>query len=216
MASERPRAAARRVRAHDGSPAHGWPAPAWLAAGPTPTGKAWIVQEFIDGRPPQQLTDRVAEQMLEILDCRHRCFLALWAVGIGHRAWSARTGTVCVTGSDPGSPGGGGSWQPSTPSPRPAHPNRCPAMTWSMETSTSPTRRSSRPSAQGAGSGPRPGQPSFRASLPESERTRAHCVITLPPPARPSRTPATRVPAARAGPRGSGCRSPRSRPVSRR
>jgi hypothetical protein len=36
----------------DAARARGWPAPAWLAAGRAPAGGAWVVQEFIDGRPP--------------------------------------------------------------------------------------------------------------------------------------------------------------------
>ena len=35
--------------------ARGWPAPEWLAAGQAPSGEAWVVQEFIDGRTPPRL-----------------------------------------------------------------------------------------------------------------------------------------------------------------
>jgi hypothetical protein len=35
--------------------ARGWPAPQWLATGQAPTGEAWVVQEFIDGRTPARL-----------------------------------------------------------------------------------------------------------------------------------------------------------------
>src|SRR6516225_10024241 len=45
----------------------GWPAPEWLATGQVPTGGAWVVQEFIDGRTPPRLDDFVAEQMTGIL-----------------------------------------------------------------------------------------------------------------------------------------------------
>jgi aminoglycoside phosphotransferase (APT) family kinase protein len=47
--------------------AHGWPAPAWLACGSGPSGEAWVLQEFVDGRTPARLDDAVAEQMIEIL-----------------------------------------------------------------------------------------------------------------------------------------------------
>jgi hypothetical protein len=35
---------------------------------PAPAGGAWVVQEFIDGRPPPRLDDAGAEQMTAILD----------------------------------------------------------------------------------------------------------------------------------------------------
>ena len=41
--------------------AHGWPAPAWLAAGRAPAGEAWVVQEFIGGQPPPQNRMTLAE-----------------------------------------------------------------------------------------------------------------------------------------------------------
>ncbi len=66
--------------------AGGWPAPAWLAAGRAPAGGAWVVQEFIDGRPPPQLNDLVAEQMIEILDLQASMFPAA-AGGWGQWAW---------------------------------------------------------------------------------------------------------------------------------
>jgi hypothetical protein len=52
----------------------GWPAPAWLATGQAPTGAAWVVQEFIDGRPPPRLDDLVAEQMTRILGLQAAMF----------------------------------------------------------------------------------------------------------------------------------------------
>ncbi len=73
--------------------AHGWPAPAWLAAGRVPEGGAWVVQEFIDGRAPQQLTDSVAEQLIEILDLQASLFPTAaggwgqWASGVVFEDW---------------------------------------------------------------------------------------------------------------------------------
>jgi len=73
--------------------ARGWPAPAWLAAGRAPAGEAWVVQEFIDGRPPPQLNDAVAEQMIEILDLQASLFPAAiggwgqWASGVVFEDW---------------------------------------------------------------------------------------------------------------------------------
>jgi hypothetical protein len=68
--------------------ARGWPAPAWLAAGRAPAGGAWVVQEFIDGRPPPRLDDAVAEQMTAILDLQAGLFPGAaggwgqWAAGV--------------------------------------------------------------------------------------------------------------------------------------
>jgi aminoglycoside phosphotransferase (APT) family kinase protein len=73
--------------------ARGWPAPAWLAAGRAPAGGAWVVQEFIDGRPPPQLNDHVAEQMIEILDLQASMHPAAvdgwgqWAWGVVFEDW---------------------------------------------------------------------------------------------------------------------------------
>jgi aminoglycoside phosphotransferase (APT) family kinase protein len=73
--------------------ARGWPAPAWLATGRAPTGGAWVLQEFIDGQPPSQLNDRVAEQMIEILDLQASLFPAAtggwgqWASGVVFEDW---------------------------------------------------------------------------------------------------------------------------------
>ncbi len=72
--------------------ARGWPAPAWLAAGRAPGG-AWVVQDFIDGRPPQRLDDRVAEQMIEILEVQASLFPGAtggwgqWASGVVFEDW---------------------------------------------------------------------------------------------------------------------------------
>jgi aminoglycoside phosphotransferase len=73
--------------------ARGWPAPAWLAVGKTLTGEAWVVQEFIDGRPPPRLNDTVAEQMIEILDLQASMFPGAvggwgqWASGVVFEDW---------------------------------------------------------------------------------------------------------------------------------
>src|SRR6266568_3961035 len=68
--------------------ARGWPAPAWLAAGRAPTGEAWVVQEFIDGRQPPRLDDAVAEQMTGILDLQAAMFPAPSADGgSGRPGW---------------------------------------------------------------------------------------------------------------------------------
>jgi aminoglycoside phosphotransferase (APT) family kinase protein len=73
--------------------ARGWPAPAWLAAGRAPSGGAWVVQEFIDGRPPPQLDDAVAEQMIEILGLQASLFPGAtggwgqWASGVVFEDW---------------------------------------------------------------------------------------------------------------------------------
>lgn len=66
--------------------ARGWPAPAWLAAGRAPAGEAWVVQEFIDGQPPPQLNDAVADQMIEILGVQASLFPGA-ASGWGQWAW---------------------------------------------------------------------------------------------------------------------------------
>ncbi|HLQ57805.1 MAG TPA: hypothetical protein VK162_26475 [Streptosporangiaceae bacterium] len=73
--------------------ARGWPAPAWLAAGQAPAGGAWVVQEFIDGRPPPRLDDTVAEQMTGILDLQASLFPGAaggwgqWASGVVFEDW---------------------------------------------------------------------------------------------------------------------------------
>ena len=54
--------------------ARGWPAPKWLATGQAPTGEAWVVQEFIDGRTPPRLDDFVADQMTRILGLQEAMF----------------------------------------------------------------------------------------------------------------------------------------------
>jgi aminoglycoside phosphotransferase (APT) family kinase protein len=71
----------------------GWPAPAWLATGQAPTGEAWVVQEFIDGRPPPRLDDFVAEQMTQILGLQEAMFPGAtgewgqWAAGVVFEDW---------------------------------------------------------------------------------------------------------------------------------
>jgi hypothetical protein len=73
--------------------ARGWPAPAWLAAGGAPGGAVWVVQEFIDGRPPPRLDDTVAEQMTGILDLQAAMFpgepggWGQWAWGVVFEDW---------------------------------------------------------------------------------------------------------------------------------
>ena len=68
--------------------ARGWPAPEWLATGQAPTGEAWVVQEFIDGRTPPRLDDFVAEQMTGILGLQEAMFPGAtggwgqWAAGV--------------------------------------------------------------------------------------------------------------------------------------
>jgi aminoglycoside phosphotransferase (APT) family kinase protein len=73
--------------------ARGWPAPAWLAAGRAPAGEAWVLQKFIDGQPPPQLNDTVAEQITEILDLQASLFPGAtggwgqWARGVVFEDW---------------------------------------------------------------------------------------------------------------------------------
>jgi len=73
--------------------ARGWPAPAWLAIGRAPAGGAWVVQEFIDGRPPPRLNDAVAEQMTAILGLQAAMFSGAaggwgqWAAGVVFEDW---------------------------------------------------------------------------------------------------------------------------------
>jgi len=73
--------------------ARGWPAPKWLATGQTPTGEAWVVQEFIDGRTPPCLDDVVAEQMTRILGLQEAMFPGAtdgwgqWAAGVVFEDW---------------------------------------------------------------------------------------------------------------------------------
>lgn len=73
--------------------ARGWPAPAWLATGRAPGDVAWVVQEFIDGRPPLRLDDRVAEQMTGILGLQAGLFPGAaggwgqWAAGVVFEDW---------------------------------------------------------------------------------------------------------------------------------
>jgi aminoglycoside phosphotransferase (APT) family kinase protein len=47
---------------------HGWPTPAWLATGTTRSGASWVLQEFMAGKPPRRLDDRVAALMAEVLE----------------------------------------------------------------------------------------------------------------------------------------------------
>jgi hypothetical protein len=73
--------------------ARGWPAPEWLATGQAPTGVAWVVQEFIDGRTPPRLDDFVAEQMTRILGLQEAMFPGAtdgwgqWAAGVVFEDW---------------------------------------------------------------------------------------------------------------------------------
>jgi hypothetical protein len=73
--------------------ARGWPAPEWLATGQAPTGEAWVVQEFIDGRMPLRLDDFVAEQMVRILGLQEAMFPGArdgwgqWAAGVVFEDW---------------------------------------------------------------------------------------------------------------------------------
>jgi aminoglycoside phosphotransferase (APT) family kinase protein len=75
------------------APARGWPAPAWLATGRSPAGGAWVMQEYIDGQPPPQLNDAVAEQMIEILGLQASLFPGAtggwgqWASGVVFEDW---------------------------------------------------------------------------------------------------------------------------------
>ena len=87
--------------------ARGWPAPEWLATGQAPTGEAWVVQEFIDGRTPPRLDDFVAEQMTRILGLQEAMFPGAtggwgqWAAGGGVRVLgrAARPGRLLGTGA---------------------------------------------------------------------------------------------------------------------
>jgi hypothetical protein len=94
----------------DAARALGWPAPAWLATGRAPAGGAWVVQEFIDGWPPPQLTDAVAEQMIEIFDVQASLFPAAasgwgqWVRGVVFEDWDGLRDRVRS-----GVPGGSGS-----------------------------------------------------------------------------------------------------------
>ena len=73
--------------------ARGWPAPKWLATGQAPTGEAWVVQEFIDGRAPPRLDDVVAGQMTRILGLQEAMFPGAtggwgqWAAGVVFEDW---------------------------------------------------------------------------------------------------------------------------------
>jgi hypothetical protein len=73
--------------------ARGWPVPKWLATGQAPTGEAWVVQEFIDGRTPPRLDDFVAEQMTGILGLQEAMFPGAtdgwgqWAAGVVFEDW---------------------------------------------------------------------------------------------------------------------------------
>jgi hypothetical protein len=60
---------------------HGWPTPAWLAAGTTRAGGAWVLQEFAGGRRPALLDERVAALMVGVLE-----------VQAGSGRWPARGG----------------------------------------------------------------------------------------------------------------------------
>ena len=87
--------------------ARGWPAPAWLAVGRAPGGGAWVVQEFIDGRPPPCLDDTVAKQTTGILDLQAAMFPGAaggwgqWAWGVVFEDWRGLRGRVAS-----GVPGG--------------------------------------------------------------------------------------------------------------
>jgi hypothetical protein len=71
----------------------GWPAPEWRATGRAPTGEAWVVQEFIDGRTPPRLDGFVAEQMTRILGVQEAMFPGAtggwgqWAAGVVFEDW---------------------------------------------------------------------------------------------------------------------------------
>jgi hypothetical protein len=77
----------------EGARGRGWPAPEWLATGQAPTGEAWVVQEFIDGRAPPRLDDFVAEQMTRILGVQEALFPGAaggwgqWAAGVVFEDW---------------------------------------------------------------------------------------------------------------------------------
>src|SRR5215472_4935046 len=45
---------------------HGWPTPAWLAFGTTPSDGAWVLQEFASGQRPARLDEQVAALMVEV------------------------------------------------------------------------------------------------------------------------------------------------------
>ena len=87
--------------------ARGWPAPKWLATGQAPTGEAWVLQEFIDGRTPPRLDDFVAEQMTWILGLQEAMFPGAaggwgqWAAGGVFEDWDGLRGRVAS-----GVPGG--------------------------------------------------------------------------------------------------------------
>ena len=87
--------------------ARGWPAPEWLATGRVPTGEAWVVQEFIDGRTPPRLDDFVAEQMTQILGLQEALFPGAaggwgqWAAGVVFEDWDGLRDRVAC-----GVPGG--------------------------------------------------------------------------------------------------------------
>lgn len=89
--------------------ARGWPAPKWLATGQAPTGEAWVVQEFIDGRTPPRLDDFVAEQMTRILGLQEAMFPGAtdgwgqWAAGVVFEDWDGLRDRVAS-----GVPGGSG------------------------------------------------------------------------------------------------------------
>lgn len=88
--------------------ARGWPAPEWLATGQAPTGEAWVVQEFIDGRTPPCLDGFVAEQMTRILDLQAAMFPGAgdgwgqWAAGVVFEDWDGLRGRI-VSGFPGGS-----------------------------------------------------------------------------------------------------------------
>jgi hypothetical protein len=77
--------------------ARGWPAPAWLATGRAPAGGAWVVQEFIDGRPPPHLDDAVAEQRLGV--SAEEPAQVLHERGCAQRACQQVQGGVAVCGT---------------------------------------------------------------------------------------------------------------------
>jgi hypothetical protein len=87
--------------------ARGWPTPRWLATGQAPTGEAWVVQEFIDGRTPPYLDDFVAQQMTGILGLQADMFPGAaggwgqWAAGVVFEDWDGLRDRVAA-----GVPGG--------------------------------------------------------------------------------------------------------------
>lgn len=52
-----------------GARLHGYPTPAWVAAGLTARGFAYQVQEFLPGHPARYLTEPLARQVIDVLEC---------------------------------------------------------------------------------------------------------------------------------------------------